>query len=81
VQLQLVNLKGDVVSSARTEYDGYFFIERVPPGEYRIRIDPEQASKLNIRLVGDVPVTAAPEGGLVGKLVVNIVRRDAGASK
>jgi hypothetical protein len=81
VQLQLVNSKGDVISSVRTEYDGYFFIDRVPPGAYRIRIDPDQAGKLNIRLAADVPVTATPEGGLIGKLVVNIVRQDTAASK
>jgi len=81
VQLQLVNSKSEVIASARTEYDGYFFIERVPPGDYRIRIDPDQAAKLNIKLVGDLPVTATAEGGLVGQLAVNIVRRDSGASK
>jgi hypothetical protein len=81
VQLQLVNSKGIIVASVRTEYDGYFFIERIPPGEYRIRIDPDQAAKLNIRLVGEVPVTATPEGGLVGKLSVNIARRGAAPSK
>jgi len=81
VQLQLVNSKSEVIASARTEYDGYFFLERVPPGDYRIRIDPDQAAKLNIKLVGDLPVTATAEGGLVGQLAVNIVRRDSGASK
>jgi hypothetical protein len=80
VQLQLVDSKGAVISSVRTEYDGYFFIERVPPGVYRIRIDPDQASKLHIRLASDIQVTATPEGGLVGKLVVNIVRQDAGSA-
>jgi hypothetical protein len=81
VQLQLVNSKGIIVASVRTEYDGYFFIERIPPGEYRIRIDPDQAAKLNIRLAREVPVTATPEGGLVGKLSVNIARRGAAPSK
>lgn len=78
VQLQLVDSKGDVVASARTEYDGYFFIDRVPPGKYHLRIDPDQAAKLKIRLVGDVPVGASPDGGLVGQLVINIVRQDSG---
>lgn len=81
VQLQLVNSNGDVVSSVRTEYDGYFFIERVPPGEYRIRIDPDQAARLHIEMVGDVRVTAGPEGGLVGELAVTIVRTNADPSK
>jgi hypothetical protein len=79
VQLQLVDMNNDVIASVRTEYDGYFFIERVPPGEYRIRIDPDQAAKLKIRLVDEVQVRAGADGGLIGKLVVNIVRKDGGA--
>jgi hypothetical protein len=70
-------VKDDVIASVRTEYDGYFFIERVAPGEYRIRIDPEQAAKLNIKLAGDVRVSASPDGGLIDQLVVNIVRANA----
>ena len=79
VQLQLVDPNKVVIASVRTEYDGYFFIERVPPGEYRIRIDPDQAAKLRIRMVDEVPVRAGADGGLIGKLVVNIVRKDEGA--
>ena len=55
--------------------------ERIPPGEYRIRIDPDQAAKLNIRLAREVPVTATPEGGLVGKLAVHIIRGEPVPSK
>lgn len=77
VQLQLVDSKGAVIASVRTEYDGYFFMERVAPGQYRIRIDPDQAAKLNIKLASDVPVTATPDGGLIGRMVVDIVRANA----
>jgi hypothetical protein len=77
VQLQLVNAKGDVIASVRTEYDGYFFMERVAPGQYRIRIDPDQAAKLNIGLASDVPVTASADGGLIGPTFVSIVRGNA----
>jgi hypothetical protein len=81
VQLQLVDAKSNVVASVRTEYDGYFFMERVAPGQYRIRIDPDQAAKLNIKLAGDVPVTASPDGGLIGRIAVNIVRGNVSPSK
>jgi hypothetical protein len=72
VHLQLVDSKGAVVSTANTEYDGYFFIDRVAPGDYTIRIDPEQAGKLNIRLAEPVSVKASPDGGLIGELKVEI---------
>lgn len=74
VQVQLVDSKGEVIASAKTEYDGYFFIERVAPGDYQLRIDPEQAKTLGIQLVQPVPVKAGTDGGLVGDLTVDIVR-------
>lgn len=77
VQLQLVDPKGEVIASAKTEYDGYFFLERVPPGKYALRIDPEQASKLGISLAAPIPVKAGLDGGLVGDVVVKIIRAPA----
>ena len=74
VQLQLIAADDTVIASAKTEYDGYFFMEKVPPGSYRLRIDPEQAAKLGIQLARDVPVKAKADGGLVGGLVLDIVR-------
>ena len=73
VQLQLIDEKNDVIASAKTEYDGYFLMERVPPGRYRLRIDPDQATRLGIRLAQPVPVKAGADGGLIGDMVVNIV--------
>ncbi|QPC98908.1 SdrD B-like domain-containing protein [Qipengyuania soli] len=48
VRLQLVNEKGDVVAYAKTEVDGYYFFERVVPGTYRLRIDPDQLERLQL---------------------------------
>ena len=48
VRLHLVNEKGEVVAYARTEIDGYYFFERVLPGTYRLRIDPEQVDRLQL---------------------------------
>jgi hypothetical protein len=74
VQLQLVDKTGAVVASAKTEYDVYFFFDKVSPGEYQLKLDTEQAAKLNIRLSGEVPVKATAAGGLIGKIELNIVR-------
>jgi hypothetical protein len=59
---------------AQSLHDGYFFFERVPPGEYSIRIDPEQAAKLAIQLLNPVPLKAGADGGLVGEIKVEIGR-------
>lgn len=55
-------------------HDGYFYFERVPPGHYMLRIDPDQAAKLGIRLLSDVVVKAGADGGLVSDLNVRIGR-------
>jgi hypothetical protein len=74
VQLQLIDSKGEVIGSVKTEYDGYFFLEDIPAGDYHIRIEPDQAKKLGIELAAPVAVKAAASGGLVGDIDVNIVR-------
>lgn len=80
VQLQLVDSKDAVVATAKTEYDGYFFIERIVPGDYRFRLDPEQAGKLGIRLAEPVPIKATANGGLVGKIAIKILRANSPAA-
>lgn len=75
VQLQLVDSSGSVVASTRTEYDGYFFIERVAPGDYQLTLDSDQSAQLGIEMERAVPVKANADGGLIGDLVVKIVRK------
>lgn len=72
VELELVDSKGTVVDSARTQYDGYFLLERVPPGEYNLRINSEQAIKLKIRLASPIKITANADGGLITDVKVEI---------
>jgi len=79
VQLQIVDSKNDVIASAKTEYDGYFYFDRVPPGQYELRIDPEQAAKLGIRLLKDAPLKTGADGGLVSAVDVKIGRGSAAA--
>ena len=65
VHLQLLRLDGTVVRDAKSEYDGFYLFERVPPGRYRLRVEPDQ-----IRILGLVPpperaVEIGPEGETV----------------
>lgn len=57
VRLELRRADGTAVAFAKTEVDGYFFFERVPPGSYAIAIDQGQASRLGICLDKDYPVS------------------------
>jgi hypothetical protein len=64
VRLSLVNEQGDVISSTRSEYDGYYLFEKILPGSYQIRVDtstgrqrgttPERLKQVNISNRGDL---------------------------
>ena len=41
LKLQLMDGEGDFVASSVTAADGYFTFEKIPPGSYTIRADPE----------------------------------------
>lgn len=68
VQLQLVDAAGAVVSSTRTEYDGFFLFEKVPAGQYTVRLDPVQADQLRIEAKEQPVIEAEADGGLVGSI-------------
>ncbi|MCP5386265.1 MAG: carboxypeptidase regulatory-like domain-containing protein [Novosphingobium sp.] len=50
VSIRLLDEHEDVFRFVRTEADGYYFFEEIPPGEYSLAIDPEQAKRLGICL-------------------------------
>ncbi len=49
VGLELVDAKGQVVTRAMSEFDGYFLFDRVPYGEYRLRIATASAEVLGVK--------------------------------
>lgn len=44
----------------------------MPPGSYRIEIDPDQAFKLKVRLVSEAIVEAKSDGGLTGDIDLDL---------
>jgi hypothetical protein len=48
LDLELVDSSGAVVSTARTDYDGYFLFEGVPYGSYRVRIAKASADAVGL---------------------------------
>ncbi len=68
VFLELVGADGKVVRTARTEGDGFYLFEQVKPGNYTLRIEPDQAQRIGISLSGESAVAIAPRA--------DIVRRD-----
>lgn len=48
VRLQLIDKRGAVAAEAISEFDGFFLFQRVPYGEYRLRVADEAAQALNV---------------------------------
>jgi hypothetical protein len=74
VNIQLIPENGGAPIAARSDHAGVVFVEDVPPGRYRIRLDPQQAADLGMTLTG-APVAVLPaNGGFVrfGTVVVQI---------
>ncbi len=69
LRLLLVDEQGKPVARARTEGDGSFFFEQVPPGSYAIRIDGNQAASLKIHLAEPIAVTVAAKAGYLRQVV------------
>ena len=71
--IQLVALNGEVAGQGRTEYDGSLLLEGIRPGDYEVRIEPLQATRLHFQLKSPVHVTVAPAGGFVGQIKATVV--------
>ena len=64
VRMNLVNKEGEIVSTTRTEFDGYYLFNRVMPGNYYIEVDtssgrqrgltPERLKEVKISNRGDL---------------------------
>ncbi len=67
VRLNLTEVGGKVVGVVRTELDGYFFFEQVPPGRYRLTIEPDQATRLNLCAADVGLVTIGYEAEVVAR--------------
>jgi hypothetical protein len=48
VTIEVVDERNRVIKTTTTEYDGFYVISKIPLGEYRIRVSPEQMAKLNL---------------------------------
>lgn len=57
LDLELVDGAGKMVASTRTDFDGFFLFERVPYGDYRIRLSKDSAEAA--RLARDLNVTVS----------------------
>ena len=67
LELELVDGAGKVFAVTRTDFDGFFLFERIPYGEYRIRLSKDSAAAAG--LVRDIaPKVSITEGKAVVRL-------------
>jgi hypothetical protein len=65
LDLELLDMSGKVVRTARTDFDGFFLFERVPYGRYSMRVAAASASAAKISAAIDVRIEITPEKAVV----------------
>ncbi len=66
VQVELADASGRMIAEGRSEYDGTILFEGLVPGAYALRLRPEQAQRLRLRLSAPVDIVVPAGGGFVG---------------
>ena len=46
--IQLVDVNGDVIGEVKSAFDGFYLFSFIRPGTYTLRVDPDQAARLNL---------------------------------
>jgi len=65
VDLELVDTSGKVVSTCRTDYDGFFLFERVAYGNYTVRVAQTSAAAAKIAIDLGLHLSVTPEKSVV----------------
>jgi hypothetical protein len=65
VNVQLVDADGKVVKQTKSAYDGFYLLDFIRPGEYSLRIDPEQVTRLGLQLPDPASIKIAGDGTLI----------------
>ncbi len=62
VVLQLLDASGALVRELRTAFDGFYLFDLVAPGEYTLRVSPEQLVRLSLRAPPPRALTLSADG-------------------
>ena len=72
VQVQLVDRSGKVVKETRTAYDGFYDFTLIVPGEYEVRVSPEQLRRLNLTAAPSRRVQIAASGTILDGIDIRL---------
>jgi hypothetical protein len=65
VDLELVDVTGKVVGTARTDFDGFFLFERIAYGDYSLRVTKDSAAAAKIASELGTRITVRPDKSIV----------------
>ena len=65
VDLELVDAKGKVVDTTRTDFDGFFLFERVAYGSYTVRVSKNSAAAAKIAIDLGIHFVVSPDKSIV----------------
>jgi hypothetical protein len=71
IRLVLISNKGQRFTQTTADDGGAYFTD-LPPGEYRLEIDKDQAEELRARISSAIVISALPEGGVMLPVDVSI---------
>ncbi len=57
MKLQLLDPDGNIVHEVTSAFDGFYLFDRVLPGRYILRVDPEQVERLRLEAPPEQRVT------------------------
>ena len=68
VVIELVDLNNNIVKTAKTEYDGFYLLDKIPAGKYELRVSREQTDKLGLLPVQPTFVVVETDNPIVNGL-------------
>jgi hypothetical protein len=48
VIVELLDLDGNIIQTAKTAYDGFYLMDKIPAGKYQLRVSRDQTNSLNL---------------------------------
>lgn len=73
MRLELTDTAGRIIAYARSSSNGWFVFEQVPPGQYDIRLEQEQAQRFGMELIETARITI--EAGKPPSVITLVVKR------
>ncbi len=67
-QVQVLDPAGNLVRSARSEFDGFFAITNLPSGHYRVQLAPEQAERFELTQTAPLVIELADDTAVLSGL-------------